>query len=58
MYRRGIFSDELPLKEKNKLEQISKLIDQINKKEGKNMISLGMTRNKNEQADAIAFSSL
>ena len=46
------------LKEKNKLEQISKLIDQINKKEGKNMISLGMTRNKDEQADAIAFSSL
>jgi hypothetical protein len=46
------------LKERNKLEQISKLMDQINKKEGKNMISLGMTRNKDEQADAIAFSSL
>jgi len=46
------------LKEKNKLEQISKLMDEINKKEGKNMISLGMTRNKDEQADAIAFSSI
>jgi len=46
------------LKEKNKLEQISKLMDKINKKEGKNIISLGMTRNKNEQADAIAFSSI
>ena len=46
------------LKEKNKLEQISKLMDKINKKEGKNIISLGITRNKDEQADAIAFSSL
>jgi len=41
-----------------KLEQISKLMDKINKKEGKNMISLGVTRNKNEQADAIALSSI
>jgi hypothetical protein len=46
------------LKEKNKLEQISKLMDKINKKEGKNMVSLGMTRNKNEPADAIGFSSI
>ena len=39
-------------------DTISKLMDKINKKEGKNMISLGMTRNKNELVDAIAFSSI
>jgi hypothetical protein len=46
------------LKEKNKLKQISKLMDKINKKEGKNMIPLGMTRNKYELADVIGFSSI
>ena len=46
------------LKEKNKLEQISKLMDEINKKEGKHMVSLGITRNKNDTGDAIAFSSM
>jgi len=46
------------LKEKNKLKQISKLMDKINKKEDKNMISLGMTRNKHELADVIGFSSI
>ena len=46
------------LKEKNKLKQISKLMDKINKKEGKNIVSLGVARNKDEQAEAIAFSSI
>jgi hypothetical protein len=46
------------LREKNKLEQISRLIDKINKKEGKSIVSLGMARNKDEQAEAIAFSSI
>ena len=46
------------LKEKIKLEKISKLMDEINKKEGKNMVSLGITRNKNDTSDAIAFSSV
>ena len=46
------------LREKNKLEQISKLMDKINKKEGKNIVSLGVARNKDEQAEAIAFSSI
>ena len=51
-------STDCNLKEKNKLEQISKLMDEINKKEGKSIVSLGMARNKNEQAEAIAFSSI
>ncbi|MFK7760532.1 MAG: DNA-directed DNA polymerase [Candidatus Midichloriaceae bacterium] len=46
------------LREKNKLEQISKLMDKINKKEGKNIVSLGVARNRDEQAEAIAFSSI
>jgi len=33
-------------------------MDEINKKEGKNMVSLGITRNKNDTSDAIAFSSV
>ena len=51
-------STDCNLKEKNKLEQISKLMDEINKKEGKNMVTLGITRNKNDTGDAIAFSSV
>ena len=46
------------LREKNKLEQISKLMDKINKKEGKSIVSLGMTGNKDEHTEAIAFSSI
>ena len=51
-------STDCNLKEKNKLEQISKLMDEINKKEGKHMVTLGITRNKNDTGDAIAFSSV
>ena len=42
------------LKEKNKLELIPNLLDKINKKEGKNIISLGITKNKDEPDNVIA----